>query len=316
MRNILVIPMSDKKVSIVIVTFNSRPELLACLKSCARILYLNYEIIIVENGSREALDLNEMINISVHVRTILKSVVNLGYPRAANLGIKDAMAHGADYVLLLNDDTEVAPDFLGGLVKVGEDMPDVGALGPNIYYFSEPQKVWFAGGWFNRQTCVVTVPASEWFAQRDESAPVEFDYLTGCCLLVKRKVIETIGSLDERFYLYWEDTDWILRMTEVGYKLVLVPWAHIWHKISVSVGGSDSPMKAYHKTRSHLFFAQLHAPRTLLALQWGVMRDIAWLLVRSRQQDRLRKARAYAAAIKDYYAGRTDRGPRWLWTNV
>ena len=305
--------MPDPKVSIVIVTFNSRPELLACLKSCEGIRYINYEIIIIENGSREALDLHEVKNLSTHVRTILKSPVNLGYPRAANLGLKNALAHGADYVLLLNDDSEVAPDFLGVLVKVGEDMPDVGALGPKIYYFAEPQKVWSAGGWFNRQTYAVTVPASEWLAQRGESVPVEFDYLTGCCLLVKKKVIETIGLFDERFYLYWEDTDWILRMTEVGYKLVLVPWAHIWHKISVSVGGPDSPMKAYHKTRSHLFFAQLHAPHALLVLQWGIMRDIAWLLVKSRQPDRLRKARAYAAAIKDFYRRSTGKGPDWLW---
>jgi GT2 family glycosyltransferase len=143
---------------------------------------------------------------------------------------------------------------------------------------------------------------------------IESDWLTGCCLLIKRQAFEKAGLLNERFFLYWEDTDWGLRLHRAGLRTVVVPSAHIWHKISVSTGGTESALKAYHKIRSHLLFAQLHAPHATFALQWRVLRDIAWLAVKSRQPDRAKKARAYAAAIMDYHAGRTDRGPQWLWS--
>jgi len=305
--------MVEPNVSIVIVTFNSRNELLACLKSCEGLHYTNYEIVVIDNGSRDALALPGLQGWSKHVRTVLRSPVNLGYPKAANLGIQDALAQEMDYVLLLNDDTEVAPDFLGVLVNAAEDMPRVGAVGPVIYYFIEPRKVWFAGGWFDRQACAIQVPTPEQLDQGGETAPVEFEYLTGCCLLVKRKVIDAIGLFDERFYLYWEDADWILRMTAAGFRLAMVPQAHIWHKISVSVGGPDSPMKAYHKTRSHLLFASKHASHALPGLYRTALRDAGWLLLKSSDSNRFVRARAYLAAVKDYHLGRTGKGPEWLW---
>ncbi len=307
--------MSDPRVCIVILHLDSQVALWACLKSCRAIQYKNYEIVVIENGSRVALGLDVLRDCAGRAPIVIRSSVNLGFSGGNNLGIKAALDQGADYVLLLNDDTEVAPDFLGLLVGAGEQSEHIGALGPVIYYFDDPKRIWFAGGSFDARLCQAHAPRSGESDEGDLPDLIESDWLTGCCLLIKRQAFERAGLLDDRFFLYWEDMDWVLRLRRVGLQSVVVPSAHIWHKISVSTGGTESVLKAYHKTRSHLLFAQIHAPRTLLLLQWRILRDIAWLLVKSRQQDRLRKAWAYAAAIKDYHAGRSDRGPQWLWTN-
>jgi len=300
-------------VSIVILHLNDQPALRACLRSCQQIQYGNHEIVVVENGSHVPLDMGELRAWAGRATTIIKSPTNVGYARGNNLGIRAAMAHGAEYVLLLNDDTEVAPDFLEVLVRTGEASDHVGALGPRIYYFDEPKKIWFTGARFDPHTCQTFELNHDGREQERQSAVLDSDWLTGCCVLVKRQAIEKAGYLDERFFIYWEDMDWGLRMHASGFRNVVVPSAHIWHKVSVTMGGPESPRKVYHKTRSHLLFAKLHAPHALLALQQGFLRDIAWLLFKSSQTNRLQKARAYLSAIKDYHLGRMDRGPEWLW---
>lgn len=305
--------MRHPKVSIIILHLDSQVALLACLRSCRAIQYKNCEIIIVENGSRHALDPDTLKEFAGSTPCVIHSPVNLGFAAGNNLGIRAALTRGADYVLLLSDDTEVAPEFLDALVQAGEQDEHIGALGPTIYYFDDPKRIWFAGARFDAQTCQVVASRSGELDDGGPTDPVESDWLTGCCLLMKRHAIEKVGLLDERFFLYWEDTDWGLRLCACGLKSVVVPSAHIWHKISLSAGGTDSVLKAYHKTRSHLQFAQLHAPHALFALQWSLLRDIAWLLLKSSRMDRFRKAWALWAAIKDYHRHSRGRGPDWLW---
>jgi hypothetical protein len=305
--------MSDPRVCIIILHLDNQTALRACLQSCHAIQYSNYEIIVVENGSRRPLDPDQLKNSAGQAPTLIKSAINIGFSGGNNLGIRAALARGADYVLLLNDDAEVAPGFLNVLVQAGEQDDRVGALGPTIYYFDDPKRIWFAGGRFDSRSCQVHTPRSGELDEKGQPELIESDWLTGCCLLIKRKAFEKSGLLDERFFLYWEDMDWGLRLHRSGMRNVVVPSAHIWHKISLSAGGAESALKAYHKTRSHLLFAQLHAPHALLALQWGGLRDIAWLLWKSSQADRFRKARAYWSAVTDYYRRETGRGPEWLW---
>jgi len=303
-------------VSIIIVHFDNPALLIECLESCNDIGYPNYEIVIVTNGPKSQLTLSTLQPIATSVSPIVNSNENIGYSRANNLGIREALKHDATYILLLNDDTIVSPDFLRLLVTEGEQTPHAGILGPKIYYASEPKKIWFAGAEFDSQNCTVSTAEFDQVDQRQDSSPLESDYISGCTLLIKREAIERIGLLDERFFLYWEDVDWCLRAQEAGFKNIVVPSAKIWHKVSVSTGGMDSVIRAYHKTRSHLLMAKLHAPTALNRLHQGFFRDIAWLLFRSSDKDRVKKARAYIWAIRDYHLGRTDEGPKWLWENL
>jgi len=308
-------PHLSPKVSIVILHFDNIRILTECLKSCQNIAYPNYEIIIVQNGLKSKLNLNSMRRISERVSEIISLPENIGYARANNRGIKKALEHEADYVLLLNDDTVVSVPFLNVLIKEAEKSLDAGMLGPGIYYFDEPEKIWFAGAFFDWKTAMISTSIAEQFNKTKAGEPFESDYITGCALLVKRKVIENIGLLDERFFLYWEDVDWGLRAKKIGYKNIIVPNAHIWHKVSVSIGGPASSLKAYHKTRSHLFFAKMHTPSVTKKLHLKFCRDVAWLLLKSADQNRIHKARAYIAALKDYHMDKTGKGPQWLWKN-
>ena len=306
-------PSTFPKVSVVILHFYNINFVAECLRSCQHINYPNYEIIIVKNGSRSDLTFPAAQGFSDRVTSVIDLKRNVGYARGNNCGSQRALEHGAQYILLLNDDTTVSTDLLESLVEIGERIPDVGMLGPAIYFFDEPDRIWFGGARFDKQTCAISTTKFNEMHNGKDSDPIESDYITGCSLLVRREVAERIGLLDERFFLYWEDVDWGLRAKNAGFSNMVVPNAHIWHKVSVSTGGPQSPLKAYHKTRSHLLMAKIHSPWALNRLQRAFFRDIAWLLFKASDENRVRKARAYLSAIRDYYLGKTNGGPHWLW---
>lgn len=130
--------MTEPKVSIIIVHLDNQTALLACLKSCQTIQYSNYEIIVVENGSRRPLDSDYLKSLAGRTLGVIRSLINVGFAGGNNLGIGAALDRGADYVLLLNDDTEVTPEFLNVLVQVGEQDESVGAAKPGRTRGCEP----------------------------------------------------------------------------------------------------------------------------------------------------------------------------------
>ncbi len=284
-----------------------------CLESLNSVMTPGFGAIVARNGAYDAELEAAVRTASGHVGAVLFNGDNIGFASGCNAGIRKALEDGADWVLLLNDDTVAAPDFLEKLLEEAGKRPEAGMLGPRIFYFAEKEKIWFSGAKFNKGNCSFSFPGSDQ-AERDYGhfAPEESDYITGCALLVKREVIEKIGPLDERFFLYWEDSDWGLRARAAGCKCVVVPAARIWHKVSASSGGTDSPLKAYHKTFSHLLFCDIHASAAKGRLLRGFARDIAWLLLKASGQKRFRKAWAYALAIFDHYTGAKARAKPWL----
>jgi GT2 family glycosyltransferase len=305
------------KVSIIIVHLKNVPNLVDCLVSLNEINYPNFEIIIVHNGEISTEFKDQLDSVNKNIKKIINTESNLGFARANNIGIKEAIISEVDYILLLNDDTVVAPDFLNSLVDVAEKNSDIAILGPKIYCFDHPERIWFAGAKFKRETCqVLNQPADEIEVSATDQKALNSDYITGCSLLIKRSTLDQIGLLDERFFLYWEDVDWGLRVKKAQLNNAVVPNSRIWHKGSVSSGGPNSALKVYHKTRSHLLFHKLHIPGTKVRLIMKYGRDIAWLLFKASDQKRFHKARAYFSAIKDYYLGRTGKGPSWLWEDL
>ncbi|HRR39710.1 MAG TPA: glycosyltransferase family 2 protein [Syntrophales bacterium] len=303
------------KVYIIILHLKNILCLADCISSLSKIRYTNFDIFVVHNGPKTSFLRDALRPYSPHIKEIIDTGSNAGFAAGNNIGIREALKFQANYILLLNDDTVVAPDFLDALLETAEMTPDAGIVGPKIYYFDESRKVWFAGAHFDYETCILTTPGSDRMDDGSISEPTESDYITGCALLIKRQVVERIGLLDERFFLYWEDVDWGLRAKKAGFENIIVPQSRIWHKVSASSGGMDSASRIYHKTRSHLLFARLHAPKTLKSLHSGFFRDIVWLLVKSKDKARIARARAYMAAMIDYHRDRTDRGPHWLWSD-
>ena len=303
----------NPKVSIIILHLNNISCLLECISSLNKINYPNFDIFVVHNGPKCNALPEALAQLSQHIIEIIDTGDNIGFSGGNNVGIRQALEKEADYVLLLNDDTEVDKDFLSILVEIAEMREYAAMFGPRIFFFDHLDRIWFDGAIFDPETCMLTTPGSDRLEDGMDSEPMESDYITGCALLINRRAVERIGLLDERFFLYWEDVDWGLRSKKAGFMNVVIPAAHIWHKVSVSSGGMDSLIRAYHKTRSHLLMARLHAPNALPKLHVQYLRDIAWLLIKSQDQNCLKKARAFIIAIRDYYIGKTDKGPDWLW---
>jgi GT2 family glycosyltransferase len=303
------------KVTIIILHLKNIPCIVSCVGSLNKIKYQNYNIIVVHNGPENIALRNALSPISQHITKVIDTEENLGFARGNNIGIRQALKDGAEYILLLNDDTEVDPAFLTALIEVAELRPDAGMLGSAIFYYDQPQKIWFAGARFDREFCKVTTAGFDQIDKSKSSALIESDYITGCALLIKRNTIEKIGLLDERFFLYCEDVDWGLRCIEAGLKNLIIPRSHIWHKISISSGGMNSLLRVYHKRRSQLLIASLYAPQTVVKLQRGFLRDIIWLLFKSSDGYRIKRILACLLAIIDYHSGKSSKGPYWLWTN-
>ena len=300
------------KVTIIILHLKNVPHLVDCVGSLNKITYQNYNIIVVHNGPENKALRDTLSPISQYIAKIINTEENLGFARGNNIGIRHALNYGAEYILLLNDDTEVAPDFLTRLIEIAEMQQDVGMLGPRVFLSDQPQKIWFAGARFDQKACEIITSGFDQTGKREDSKFVESDYVAGCALLVKKKVIEKIGLLDERFFLYWEDVDWGLKCNKAGLNNLIVTRSHIWHKASASSGGIDSLPRVYHKARSHLYMAKLYAPKSLCKLHRKFFRDIIWLLFKSHGPSRLKKAGACFFAMIDYHSGKTGKGPHWL----
>jgi GT2 family glycosyltransferase len=243
----------QKNVHIITLNWNNEGDTIECVKSLEKIDYGNYKIIVVDNGSSD----ESVFKIKKQFPEIkiIKNKNNLGFAGGNNIGIKYAINNEADYVLLINNDTTVEKDFLNKLVEAGEADEKAGILGSKICYYDEPKIIWSAGGdinWLKNKGAHIGLDEID-NGQYDKTK--EVNYLTGCCVLIKREVIEKIGALSEDYFLYYEDTDFTLRAKNAGYKSVYVPSSKIYHKVSRSTKPGSSSYIYYH-TRNGLAMAK------------------------------------------------------------
>ncbi len=174
------------------------------------------------------------------------------------MGTEGALRQGADYVLLLNNDTLVDPSFLGELVQVGQTDPQIGILGPKILYASEPERIWYAGGRVKYGACH-HLGLDELDQDGKFSRVQDTGFISGCAFLVKAKVLREIGLLDPKLFVYHEDTDFCMRARNAGYRCVFVPTARVWHKVSRTCG-HESAFTLYLSTRNQLAWVAKHVP--------------------------------------------------------
>jgi GT2 family glycosyltransferase len=293
------------KVSIVLLNLNGYADTSDCIKSLEQIDYPNYEVIVVDNGSSDGSG-ERLAGEFPGVRMIV-SKNNLGFTGGNNLGMQDALQRGADYVLLLNNDTVVDRAFLSHLVQVAESDPTIGLAGPKIYYFSEPERIWYAGGDVN------LVAGACDHAGKDEldtngrfSKVADTGFITGCAFLVKARVLRHIGLLDDKLFVYWEDTDFCERARKQGYRRVFVPQSHVWHKVSRTCG-KESYFTLYLSTRNQLNWVATHAPYPIkpFALGFTLAKKTARMIVQSMRN----KESAVAVAVGIWHFARGIYGP-------
>lgn len=241
---------------VVLATWNRRKDTLECLDSLARSDYDPLQVVLVDNGSSDG-TAQEVTQRHTGVR-ILHNESNRGFAAAMNQGIREGLARGAEYLLLLNNDTLVAADMIRQMMAYAT-QPQVGIVVPKILYHDRPDRIWSVGARLHAWTLEKSGEAR---GQRDSGRwgkVLERDQVTACALLLSRELVERIGLLDERFFVYYDDADLSLRARRAGYRILLVPQARVWHKAAATSGGVDTPQERYWMARSSVLFFRKHA---------------------------------------------------------
>lgn len=243
------------KIYIIILNWNNIKDTTECLESVRKINYSNYKVVIVDNGSTDGSP--EKIRMLSPEITLIKNKQNMGYAGGNNIGIKYALENGADHILLLNNDTIVDPEILSSFVWAADAYPDAGIFGGKVYYYSKPTVIWFTAGKWDKGKGKFHHIGEDCSDRADSYGDVaETDFICGCALFFRKKVAETIGLLEPKYFLMFEETDWCYRARKEGFKSIYVPSAKIWHKVSKSFNGGNSPLYSYFFTRNRLLWAK------------------------------------------------------------
>jgi len=247
--------MNDSRTLIIIINWRQPDLTAACVAQTRRLLAPGVEILLIDNGSGDGSA--AQLAATFPEIPLLALPENGGFAAGANAGLRRAVDEGFDYALLLNNDAFPAPDMLERLLA--ETADDIALLSPKILYDDARDRVWFAGG---RQHPYLLEMRDSGLEQPDGPAwsqTRDVDYLLGTGLLVNLAAARKVGWLDERYFMYYEDLDWSIRLRQAGYRLRLVADAHLYHRVSSSSGGSDSPLQRYHLARSSILFFRRHA---------------------------------------------------------
>jgi len=236
-------------VSIISINYNA-PEITAqMIESLRHVTYPQIEIIIVDNASGKG-DVDKL-KIDFPEIHLIKSNKNLGFAGGNNLGIRKSKG---EYILLLNNDTEVKPDFIEPLIDKFVSDPTIGAVSPKIYFQHSPNLLQFTGvSKINKYT---TRSVGWGFGVMDNgqfNEDKESYFAHGAAMLVPRKVIEKVGMMAEIYFLYYEEMDWGQRIRDAGYKIFYVHNSEIYHKESVATG-RESPLKTYYMNRARVIY--------------------------------------------------------------
>jgi len=292
----------DPKVSIIILNWNGLEDTIECLESLKKITYPNYEVIVVDNGSEgnDAQVLREKFGDYIH---LIQNDRNYGFAEGNNIGMRYAINSGAQYMLLLNNDTVVDTDFLTELVKNAEVDAMIGIVGPKIYYYDFEGKndiIWSAGGkihWWRLQVY-------HHIGLNDNDLPkyqntISVDWVTGAAMMIKSSTIEQLSFLNSGYFFGMEDVEYCIKARKRDYGVVYVPSARIWHKVSASAKRYNptlaDPSPYYHLVRQN--FSRPVYVYQLLLLPVRLFRWAVLYLIKYRDREMLRR---FLSALKRF----------------
>ena len=217
---------------VILVNYNGLNDTLECIDSISKSTVKDYRIVVVDNdskdGTKEYFESHTLNNV-----VYIHSDKNGGFSYANNIGIKYALDNDADYVLLLNNDTLVEPNFLEQLEKAAKEN-EKSIVSGKILYAYDKKHIWYAGGSFSYVTGRSKHIGINEVDSGQYDKNQEVSMLSGCCMFIPRKVLEEVGLMDEKYFLYCEDLEYGCRMVNKGYKLIYEPAAVIYHKVNAS----------------------------------------------------------------------------------
>ncbi len=311
-----------QKVFVIILNYNGNKDTQECLESLEKINVskdTKVEIVVVDNASKEQFRIQNsplrkgfegQAEFRINKIKVIRNEENLGFAEGNNVGIRYALKNGANYILILNNDTFVDKNLLKELLAVGQKDKEIGILVPKIYFapgfeFHKDRykkedlgKVfWYGGGEMDWANVIGHHRGVDEVDKGQYDATCETEIATGCCMLIKKDVFDKVGMFDDKFYLYYEDADLCLRAKKKDFKVVYVPRSIIWHKNAGSAGGSGSKLQDYYITRNRLLFGVRYAG---LRAKIALFKESLKVLLKGRYWQKL--------GIIDFYRNRLGRG--------
>lgn len=299
--------MNAPSVAVVVLNWRKPAETVSCLESLSRVEWPNLHIIAVDNASGDGSP--QAIRGAFPDIAVLENAANLGYAGGNNVGIRHALAGGADAVLILNNDTAVSPDFLQPLLEAALGSSEPAVVTPAICDIARREVLWALGADIDwRDASAIRLHSGESYTHWRSTAPFAVIYAAGSAMLAPRIVWEHAGLIDEDYFLYYEEADWCMVAKRAGFPVLAVPGSLVWHEVAAQ-DSRRSPAVTYYMTRNALRFIRRNAPdqiirasmlRIVLKAHWHMLGDIK----------NLQPARAISRAqgLIDFARGRF--GPR------
>ena len=300
-----------KKIIIVTVNFNTEDDTKNLLHSLENVKISGFllETIVVDNGSFKTFKVEYGAG-KKNKLTVIRLDKNTGFSGGYNAGVNEAMKRGADYVLVINNDTIVDSSMLVHMFYLLESDSKIGVATPKIYFAKGHEfhkdrykkddlgkVLWFAGGYFDWDNIKSVHRGVDEVDHGQYDKSENIDFASGCCMMIKKEVIEKAGVFDDKFFLYYEDADFNIRVRNAGYDIFYVPKAILRHVNASSSGGAGNSLQDYFLTRNQMLFGMRYAP---LKAKIALIRQSIRLLIVGRPEQKL--------AIKDFYLGRLGKG--------
>lgn len=324
--------MTHPNIFIIILNWNGKKDTLACLESLQKVIHPSFHTIVVDNGSTDG-SVSAIREVFPDV-SLIETGDNLGFAGGNNWGIEHALKKGADYLLLLNNDTVVDPAILEAFLSGFQKHPQAGILGAKLYLFDQQNQFDHFGGYWNGKKGSFDLLGFRAFDDGktwEEMIPI--DYACGCALFIKREVFEKIGLLEPQFFLIWEEADFCFRAKRAGYLSYTCPQAKVWHKVSASfVGGKIHT--TYFWWRNRLLWIKRNCkgserlslsckvllPEILHLYKLKVLKTTQLYLLKiffpkrdiKEKEKRLLQYKAALRGVRDYCRGRFGNGPSWI----
>lgn len=258
-----------ERVGVVILNYKLADLTLACIKSVTKSTYKNLEIFVVDNNSQDGL--GEKLAGEKKV-IFIQTGINKGYSGGNNEGIKSALKAGCDFIFIINPDTTIDEKAIETLIEKSKEY-SADIVCPKIY-FGDKKTIWYAGGIFDKANVLGSHRGVDEIDKGQYDNDQETEIFTGAAVLIRREVFNRVGLFDERFFLYYEDTDFSLRAKKAHFKIMYIPKAIVYHK-NAQVTGLGSPLQDYYITRNRMLLGSKFLPlRTRIALFREALRNL------------------------------------------